>query len=860
MPFAALGEQSTNPQKSFDIEETLGANWLNKLGVTILVFGVAFFLAYQLKNLGPAGKDVVGFLVAAVMLGGGVWLERNERYRIPARALIGGGWALIYFVAYAMYYVPAAHVLDSQTADLVLTLAIAACMVWHTLRYDSQVVTGVAFLLGFATLTIHRSVGLSLAAGAILSLGLVVLVLRRRWYQLEVFGILAAFLDHYLWLRPVIEKLPYPRPPFPEFMISAGLLAFYWAIFRASYLLRRDIDEEQETISTVAAILNGALFLGLMKYQSAHPEWAYRFLLLLGAVEFLLAQLPAARRRRTPFVVLAIIGSTLMVAAIPFRYSGSSLAVLWLVEAEALFLAGLWLRELVFRRLGMLVATVTTAYLFVWEAPRAYHANNWHVSVTLAVAAAVFYLNALWFGRRNRPLFAEGIDHAALRAISHFGAAAVLVAIGLAASDAWVGPGWLAAALLMAVAARALDETDLTLQSVAFATIAAARTLAVNTQLETSWHGVSERLLTLALAAALLYALAAALRPRKLGPVSIAPGFTWAASFFVALLVWYELRPVAVAPAWAAFGLVLVETSIPLRSRHLRWQGYAALVAAFVRILFVNLNADGAPGEISPRFYTTVPVALVLYYAYTRVATLAEQHPREARLFSNLYAWLGTTTLVALSYFELDRDWVAAAWAGVAFALVIVAWATSRRTFLHQGVLLGCAVAVRGLTYNLLQLPYFSVTPWHSRSLTTGVAVAGLLAAMAAAMRLGDREATDVGPLAYLCDVRPEQPLFFSAVALLTLMLGFTTRSGMITVSWGLEGVAVFLFALWAGERSFRLCGLGLLLLCVGKIAVVDFWDLTLRDKWITLIILGGALMLVSFLYSRHRETIRQYL
>jgi hypothetical protein len=31
-------------------------NWLNKLGIFILVLGVAFFLAYQLKILGPAGK------------------------------------------------------------------------------------------------------------------------------------------------------------------------------------------------------------------------------------------------------------------------------------------------------------------------------------------------------------------------------------------------------------------------------------------------------------------------------------------------------------------------------------------------------------------------------------------------------------------------------------------------------------------------------------------------------------------------------------------------------------------------------------------------------------------------------------
>jgi uncharacterized membrane protein len=52
-------------RSSLDIEEMLGTNWLNKLGIVILVLGVAFFLAYQLKTLGPAGKFWSGSLPLA---------------------------------------------------------------------------------------------------------------------------------------------------------------------------------------------------------------------------------------------------------------------------------------------------------------------------------------------------------------------------------------------------------------------------------------------------------------------------------------------------------------------------------------------------------------------------------------------------------------------------------------------------------------------------------------------------------------------------------------------------------------------------------------------------------------------------
>jgi len=82
----------------------------------------------------------------------------------------------------------------------------------------------------------------------------------------------------------------------------------------------------------------------------------------------------------------------------------------------------------------------------------------------------------------------------------------------------------------------------------------------------------------------------------------------------------------------------------------------------------------------------------------------------------------------------------------------------------------------------------------------------------------------------------------------------------MVTVAWGVEAVAIFLLALAVGQRSYRLTGLGLLLLCVAKIVLLDVWGLHPRDRYLTFIVLGVALLGVSFLYTRYREAIRHYL
>ena len=381
---------------------------MNKLGIVIFVTGVALFLVHELRALGPAGKIVVGYVTGVTLLGAGAFFGRRERYRILARAGIGGGWALIFFSAYAMYHVPASHVLSSQGADLLLMLTVAALMVVHTLRYQSQVVTGLAFLLAFSTVTISHVSVYSLSAGAVLAVALVAIVVRMRWFELEILGIVASYVNHYVWLRPIIGPMHGHHRPFPGFTASAALLILYWAAFRTSYLVRRVQSPRQESVSGGAALLNAFLLLGLMKYQSVHPEWAFWFLLFLGAAELALGQSPIARRRRAAFVILSTLGVALLVAAFPFRDSGEHLSVLWLMEAEAFFLAGVLVGESLFRRLGMLASFVAAGQMIAVDAARvlgerwdgARVVNDLRLGIVFALGALILWTNAHWIPRR----------------------------------------------------------------------------------------------------------------------------------------------------------------------------------------------------------------------------------------------------------------------------------------------------------------------------------------------------------------------------------------------------------------------------------------------------------------------------
>jgi len=228
-------------------------------------------------------------------------------------------------------------------------------------------------------------------------------------------------------------------------------------------------------------------------------------------------------------------------------------------------------------------------------------------------------------------------------------------------------------------------------------------------------------------------------------------------------------------------------------------------------------------------------------------------------------AYLGAATCATILYNFLDPGWIAAGWAGLSLVLIAVAWLAGRDVFLHQSILLAVFVLFRGMLFNLTQeIP--GAGPWiETRSAHVIVAAALLIAAQAFAFPIRSRFAASnsVSPTMEEWAAlfrRPEQFYFFIPLALVTVLVFKDVEQGRVTMAWGIEAVVVFLYALLVRERSFRLTGLGLLLLCVGKIVVLDVWRQSKSDRFVTFIILGISLLLVSYLYTRYNDAIKRYL
>lgn len=856
-----------------DLEERLGTNWLNKIGTAAFVIGVALLLNYSMHYLGARGKIALGYSLSAALIAVGVFGERKERYRIGARAVLGGGWALAYFTTYAMHNIAAVRLINNASLGFLVLFMVAAAMVAHSLRYNSQVATGFAYVLAFVSVGAGQIPLGALVATVVLAASLAVILRQRRWYALEPLAIIATYVLHWIWLNQIYASIG-GHKPFPQFAISVVLLTAYWVVYLISYFLRTAASPIETQLLTVSFLLNAAGYLVVLHYQSFHPAWRFWFLLAAGAVYLGVSAFSRRAGRGLTFILASTLGAALALAAIPYRYSGGNQEILWLIETEALLIAGWRLRDSHLRNLGWAGSTLLAGYSVAHDVyPRlvmhtpASPATAW----LLAGLAAAFYFNARL---QEWPSENQGSAGAIAKAASSG------VATGFALAAAWVGFGYFWPGLIWAVIAVGLAESgkrfgdrNLEICGHAASGLAVLRLLSINLVFSLTWHHINLRLLTVASAGAIFYALSSRLvrlgDKRKSAPAlestaawlkgfgALRAAYSAAATLLITVLLWNETTTAAVAIAWGIFGLALFEAGRTFKDFPLRVQGYSLLAVSFARIFVADLNSTAHLWLLATPTVTVSLLAAIYYYSGAT--------SQDSRIIRESLRWLGTIALVALLRFELATEWVAVSWAFLALAFFFTGRWRRSPAFLAHCYAITVLVGVRCAFDN-----FYQIGRWHFTSVRVATVMA---AALPLYFLFAITQASRNKPNSNMVEERlwirnvwrglidyPQRLFFFVPTILLTVLLSLEVRRAFLTAAWGLEALFVFLVVLKMDERLYRWFSLLLFVCCVGRVVTVDVWNFDALGRIVSFLGLGVALLAVSFLYARHRELLRKML
>jgi hypothetical protein len=290
VPLSPPSQQEPVPQSAPDEawEVVVGTNWLNKLGVLTFVIGVALLVAYSMTHIGPLGRVLIGDVLGAGLLAAGVALERRALYRQYAYGLIAGGWAAIYFTAFAMHALPSARIVDSDLIGTASLLVVAAGMIAHSLRYRSPTVTALAYLAAYATLALTPLSGFSLVASVPLAVSLLVVAQRFGWSTISLLGVAATY-----GLFVLRQGVLIPAAEAADLMPYVAL-AVYWITFEAADIIglrygAHTDDASAPQVSSMfglnaAGLLGAALLEAQVRNTSVPPAW-----IAVGGVAFLLS-------------------------------------------------------------------------------------------------------------------------------------------------------------------------------------------------------------------------------------------------------------------------------------------------------------------------------------------------------------------------------------------------------------------------------------------------------------------------------------------------------------------------------------------------------------------------------------------
>lgn len=965
-----LSQRVRESMQGEEWEAVVGGSWLNKLGVLVLVIGIALFLGYSFTQVGRAGRAAIGLAVSLAMLAGGFLLEKKPRYKIFARGLLGGGWAALYFTTYAMQAVDAAKVIDNPWLGGVLLLAVATGMIVHSLRYGSQTVTGMAYFVAFATLspavTPASVTGFSVIALAPLAASLLFVAYRFQWSQMALLGLIATY-------GACASRGDSGAP-----LWSVQLLfCIYWLLFEGFDLLRAARRSAYSRWESAILPFNALGFIGLsyMKWSAAAPQHLHLLAAGIGSAYLVstilraLLRPPSSFAPETKTLERALSGgyegpisltAALTVAAIFLKFHGAPALFGLLAEAEALFLAGLFFKQAYPRQLAaalfagglgkMLIVDIpaggttkiaywtfnpwtpvaaSSALLFYinralrsadklygyagsavlalvigFEMPERYVGLSWfllaalvfafgwwrrlsdfrvqgylagalglgaiaihqadvefgytpasrHPWIALSCAAMLSYLGALC-GLRSAADRLDEWERNGLRGIGSWAATSALVAlVWRVLPGDYLGLGWMALSLpILELGLRGLPD-ELRTQAYVVAGLGAVHVFFINFLPITNSDALSKRWIV-AGAAAIAYWMAVRMHFERKGlarETEFRNVFNFSSSvgtLFLLAGLWALLPAVAIAPAWAVVALLLMEAGFALDLPSLRLQAHLAGAAAFGRLFFANFTGLGRVGIVSHRVLTVVPVLASYYYQWSR-QRMERARLREWELpLGRVYLYAAAVLAVVLMRFELGRVLTVTGWAAFALGLLLFGRRWNNVDLRVQSYILAALAFWRSWTTNFYAPESFAGV---SGRVLTGALV---IACFYAAQLLIPQKSEEAG-----MERHARTFYLLLAATLLAVMLFYEVSGSVLTVAWGVEGVALLVAGFPLNDRVQRLTGMFLFLVCILKLFVYDLRHLETMYRILSFIVLGLMLVGVSWIYTRFRDRIQRYL
>ena len=398
------------PKQPSDLEKIIGESWINKIGILIVIIGVAIGAKYSIENelISPLTRIILGYLVGIGLLSFGIKLK--PKFEGYSAVLVSGSISIFYFITYFAY---SFYNLIPQILAFAMMLIFTVFTVFAAIKYNRVVIAHIGLIGAYAVPFLLSSgsgrVDILFSYMLIINLGILFISIKRDWKTLHYSAFFFTWLIYGSWFA---DKSFYSSLQGYE-ALGIGFATAFFLIFYGVSLFNNIISKEKlDKINIILILLNSFIYFGfgygIFNSNTKLDTYLGLFTLFNAVIHFVVLFFIKSKKLADSTLFYSTLGMvfTFITIAIPIQLDGSWVTLLWIAQGTILFWIGKTKNIPIYEKISLPILGLSFLSLLEdWSFYR--YANNgdiqafWNINFLTGILAILGYGFVVYLSRKH---------------------------------------------------------------------------------------------------------------------------------------------------------------------------------------------------------------------------------------------------------------------------------------------------------------------------------------------------------------------------------------------------------------------------------------------------------------------------
>ena len=332
------------PKQPSDLEKIIGESWINKIGILIVVIGVAIGAKYSIENelISPLTRIILGYLMGIGLLGFGIKLK--PKFEGYSAVLVSGAISIFYFITYFAY---SFYDLIPQALAFVMMLIFTAFTVFTAIKYNRVVIAHIGLIGAYAVPFLLSSgsgrVDILFSYMLIINLGILFISIKKDWKSLHYSAFFFTWMIYGSWFAD--KSFDSGLQGYEA--LGIGFATAFFLVFYGVSLFNNIISKEKlDKVNIILILLNSFIYFGfgygIFNGHSILDSYLGLFTLFNAAIHFAVLFFIKSKKLAdsTLFYSTLAMVFTFITIAIPIQLDGNWVTLMWTAQGTILFWLG----------------------------------------------------------------------------------------------------------------------------------------------------------------------------------------------------------------------------------------------------------------------------------------------------------------------------------------------------------------------------------------------------------------------------------------------------------------------------------------------------------------------------------------